>query len=94
MVGIVGKVHPMKAKEDVYIFELDLDRIIAKKTGKMKYKEISKYPTIKKDLAIIVDEDITNDEIKKQIKKSAGGLLIDMKLFDVYTGVNIQKGKK
>jgi phenylalanyl-tRNA synthetase beta chain len=60
----------------------------------MKYKEISKYPSVKKDLAMVVNKDITNDEILKQIKKSAGSLLTDMKVFDVYTGSNIEKGKK
>ena len=60
----------------------------------MKYKEISKYPAVKKDLAMVVENDITNDTIQKQIKKSAGSLLTDMKVFDIYTGSNIEAGKK
>jgi phenylalanyl-tRNA synthetase beta chain len=94
IIGIMGKVHPKKTSDDVFVFEINLDKLLEKKTGKMKYKEISKYPSVKKDLAMVVNANITNDEILKQIKKSAGSLLTDMKVFDVYTGSNIEKGKK
>ena len=60
----------------------------------MKYKEISKYPVVKKDLSLVVKQEITNEELQKQIKKSAGSLLIGTKVFDLYTGSNIEKGKK
>ena len=93
--GIVGKVHPKKAENnDVFVFEINLDKLFSKKTGKMKYKEISKYPVVKKDLAMVVENNIANDTIQKQIKKSAGSLLTDMKVFDIYTGSNIEAGKK
>ncbi len=94
IIGIMGKVHPKKVREDVFVFEINLDKLLAKKTGKMKYKEISKFPSIKKDLAMIVDKDISNDIIEKQIKKAAGSLLTDVKVFDVYTGSNIANNKK
>lgn len=95
IIGIVGKVHLKKAENnDVFVFEINLDKLFSKKTGKMKYKEISKYPVVKKDLAMVVENDITNDTIQKQIKKSAGSLLTDMKVFDIYTGSNIEAGKK
>lgn len=48
IVGIIGKIHPQKVKENVYVFEINLEKLLAKKVGKMKYKEISKYPSIKK----------------------------------------------
>ena len=51
----------------------------------MKFKEISIYPTIKKDIAIILDKDITADEISKVIKKAGGNLLVNYEIFDVYT---------
>ena len=94
IIGIIGKVHPKKAKEDVFVFEISLDKLFAKKTGKMKYKEISKYPSVKKDLSMVVKNDITNETIEKQIKKSAGSLLTSAKVFDIYTGSNIEKGNK
>ena len=60
----------------------------------MKYKEISKYPTVKKDIAIVVDKNITAGDIAMQIKKAAGSLLINSEVFDVYTGAGIEEGKK
>ena len=59
----------------------------------MKYKEISKYPTVKKDIAIVVDQKITAGDIAMQIKKAAGSLLINSEVFDVYTGTGIEEGK-
>lgn len=94
IVGIVGKLHPSIEKEDVYVLEINLDKLLAKKTGKMKFKEISKYPTISKDLAILIDKNISADEISKAIKKSAGSLLTKTEIFDVYEGKNIPEGKR
>lgn len=94
IVGLIGKVHPEITKEDVFVMEINLDKLLAKKTGKMKYKEISKYPTVKKDISIVVDTDITSNEIAVAIKKSAGSLLLNTEVFDVYTGKGIEEGKK
>lgn len=92
-VGIVGKVHPSKTKDDVFVFEINLDKLLAKKAEKMKYKEISKFPTVNKDLAIVVDKNIKSQEIQTLIKKSAGSLLSEIKVFDVYAGENVGKNK-
>ncbi len=94
IVGIVGKLHPQIQKDNVYVLEINLDKLLDKKTGKMKYKEISKYPSVKKDLAVIVEKNITSEEIAKQIKKLAGNLLLGSKIFDVYTGTGIEENKK
>lgn len=94
IIGIIGKIHPKMQKEDVYILEIDLDKLLDKKVGKMKYKEISKFPNIKKDLSIIVDKKITAQEIGTKIKKSAGSNLISYEVFDIYTGKGIGEDKK
>ena len=94
IVGIIGKIHPEINKEAVFVMEINLDKLLEKKTGKMKYKEISKYPTVKKDIAIVVDQKITAGDIAMQIKKAAGSLLINSEVFDVYTGTGIEEGKK
>ena len=94
IVGLIGKVHPEITKEDVFVMEINLDKLFSKKTGKMKYKEISKYPTVKKDISIVVDKNITSNEIAVAIKKSAGSLLLNTEVFDVYTGKGIEEGKK
>lgn len=93
-IGIIGKLNPKLEKEPVYVLEINLDKLLAKKTGKMKYKEISKFPTVKKDLSIIVDNKVQSSEIATQIKKAAGSLLLNSEVFDVYAGKGIEEGKK
>ena len=53
IVGCIAKLHPNVTKDDVYVMEINLDRLLDKRTGKMKFKEISKFPSIKKDLAFV-----------------------------------------
>ena len=93
-VGIIGKLHPQEVKEDVYVFEINLDDLLSIKSGKMKYKEISKYPSIKKDLAMVVENNISSMQIEKEIKKAGGSLLRNIEVFDVYQGEQVGKDKK
>ena len=94
IVGIIGKIHPKVEKDDVFVLEIDLDRLLSKRVGKMKYKEISKFPNIKKDLSIVVDKKMSAQEIGMKIKKLAGSLLESSEVFDVYTGTGIEEDKK
>ena len=94
MVGLVGRVHPALEKEAVYVLEIDLDKLLDKKVGKMKYKEISKFPSVKKDLAVVVDKNVTAEEIAVLIKKAGGSSLSKIEAFDVYTGKGIDENKK
>ena len=93
-VGIIGKLHPTVTKEDVYVFEINLNELFQKKVGKMKYKEISKFPSIKKDIAFVVDNNLISKDIEKVIKSAGGSLLTEIEVFDVYTGTNIADDKK
>ena len=94
IVGVIGKLHPEISKDAVFVMEINLDKLLAKKTGKMKFKEISKFPGIKKDLALIVDKEKTSGEIGMAIKKTGGSTLTKVELFDVYTGTNVGENKK
>ena len=93
-VGIIGKLHPNVSKEDIYVFEINLDELFKKKVGKMKYKEISKFPNVKKDVAFLIDKKVVSKDIEKVIKNSGGSILSDIEVFDVYTGKNIDENKK
>jgi len=93
-VGVIGKLHPNVTKEDVYVFEINLDELFQKKVGKMKYKEISKFPSIKKDVAFVVDKNLVSKDIEKVIKSAGGSLLSEIEVFDVYTGSNVADDKK
>lgn len=94
IVGFMGRVHPTKTKEAVFVMEINLDKLLAKKVGKMKYKEVSKYPSVKKDLAVVVDKTVTAGEIASFIKKAGGSLLLGSEVFDVYTGAGMEENKK
>lgn len=63
-------------------------------TGKPKYKEISKFPSIKKDIALVVDKNIHAEDVAKVIKKACGSNLSSIQVFDVYEGIGIEEGKK
>jgi len=93
-VGFIGKLHPDVAEDDVYVLEINLTKLLDKKVGKMKYKEISKFPSMKKDVAFIVNREITSKEIETVIKKAGGNLLADIEVFDVYEGANLGENKK
>jgi len=81
-IGFMGQVHPLINKNEVYIFEIDLETIQNIKTRHIKYKEPNKYPTVTKDVAFVTEND--SSEILSVIKKAGGKLLTDIDVFDVY----------
>lgn len=93
-VGIVGKLHPSETKDSVYVMEINLDRLLSKRVGKMKYKDISTYPNVNKDVAFVMDKSKTSKEIETVIKKAGGNLLTNIEVFDVYTGENVGENEK
>ena len=93
-IGMIGKIHPSVTKDDVYVLEINLDELFTKKVGKMKYKEFSKFPSINKDIALVVDKKSGSKDIEKVIKSAGGSLLTNIEVFDVYTGVGVGIDKK
>ncbi|MGR3741622.1 phenylalanine--tRNA ligase subunit beta [Companilactobacillus sp. DQM5] len=97
-IGFVGKIHPNYEKElgikDIFVFQIDLDNLYDFDKKDNIYEPISKYPTINRDIALLIKEDITNQNIADVIKENGGKYLIDIKLFDIYQGKNIENGFK
>ena len=93
-VGLIGRVTPEICKEEVYVMEISLDKLLSKKVGKMKYKELSKFPVVKKDIAVLVNKEVPAQELLKTIKNNGGKLLQESKVFDLYEGKGIPEGKK
>ena len=60
----------------------------------MSYKDIPKFPSISKDIAFILDKEVTAGEVMATIKKAGGKLLQNITVFDVYTGENVEANKK
>ena len=94
IVGMFGQVHPKISKDEVYVIEINLDTLFEIKVGKLKYKEISKYPGISKDLAFVLPKEVTSDEDISTIKQGGGKLLSNVQVFDYYEGDKIESGKK
>ena len=92
-IGIIGRVHPSLNKDEIYVCEISMDKLLVA-TKPIKYKEISKYPSINKDVAFVVDKDVLSGEVMEVIKKAGGRLLTDVTVFDVYTGENVDVDKK
>lgn len=97
-VGFIGQVHPSVAKAydvpETYVAELNLESLLANDAGKLIYQAVSKFPAVSRDIALLVKEEISNQEIVKEIKQAAGKFLTNVEIFDVYQGKNIEAGHK
>jgi phenylalanyl-tRNA synthetase beta chain len=96
-VGWLGAVHPEHVRRldltyPVFVFELETATGLA--TVVPEFREISKYPAIRRDIAVIVDEGLAVEAIRDAVHKSAGALLKDLTLLSVYRGRQFEKGKK
>ncbi|MDO5664022.1 MAG: phenylalanine--tRNA ligase subunit beta [Bacteroidia bacterium] len=80
---------------DVFFAELNWDTILKETTkSEVRFSEISKYPPVSRDLALLIDKSITFEQIEQVAKKSERKLLKEISLFDVYEGKNLPEGKK
>ncbi len=100
-VGCFGLVHPLikdkeKFNQEVYVFELDLDTILANVSNStVRYKKLPQFPEVQRDFAFIVNNEVTNDAVLKAIKKYASNnLFTGADIFDLYQGEHVQKGFK
>ena len=92
-IGVIGRVHPNIEKEEVYVFELNLDSLYGR-TNQLKYKEAFKYPSIEKDMAYILDKDVQVGDVISTIKKASSKILQEVGVFDLYEGDKIDSNKK
>ncbi|MCO6149032.1 phenylalanine--tRNA ligase subunit beta [Flavobacterium sp. NRK1] len=81
-------------KQDVFFADFNWGAIIKLVSGKIKYTEISKFPEVRRDLALLIDQNVTFESIYKVARQTEKSLLKDISLFDVYEGQNLPEGKK
>jgi phenylalanyl-tRNA synthetase beta chain len=81
-------------KQEVFYADFNWDAVIKYVTGKIKFTEISKYPEVRRDLALLVDSNVSFESIFRSAKQIEKTLLKDINLFDVYEGNNLPEGKK
>lgn len=97
--GVFGEVHPKVLenyglKKKAYVAELDFDKIVENTIDNYTYKDLPKFPTMKRDFAFVMDRDVDSVELEKISKKYGKELLETFKVFDIYEGENIEEGKK
>ncbi|MCE5195499.1 MAG: phenylalanine--tRNA ligase subunit beta [Nitrospiraceae bacterium] len=101
-VGFVGSLSPVVVdkldlkitKPEIIIFEIDVDRLISLAPQSIKYSSIPKFPYVERDLAIVVDDEVSSFDIEKLIRAYPSELIEDVSVFDLYKGKNIPDGKK
>lgn len=96
-VGYLGAIHPELAKtlgldRPVFVFELVLGDVVE---GRLpKFHELSKFPEVRRDLALIAGRDVASSAVLEVIRENAGEWLTDLRLFDVYQGKGIDPDRK
>ena len=95
--GYLGALHPEVAREldvdrPVFLFELALDALT---TGSLpRFGELSRFPEVRRDLALVVDETVAAGDLLADIRENAGEGLKELRLFDVYQGKGIDPHRK
>ncbi|SHE89849.1 phenylalanyl-tRNA synthetase beta subunit [Modicisalibacter ilicicola DSM 19980] len=96
-VGWLGALHPavraeLGIKLEVFVFEVRLDALTE---GRLpSFAALSRFPEVRRDLALVVDEEVPVQALLDTLRKRAGEWLSDLRLFDVYQGGGVVKGKK
>lgn len=97
-IGVLGQLHPKLAKKynlgDTMLCQIDLEKLFASVPEDVEYHAIGRYPSVTRDMAIVIDEEIPVGEIEAGIRVAAGELLESIRLFDVYVGEPLEEGKK
>ena len=96
-IGRIGALHPgLQAQWDfvnpVYLFEIDQQPLLAR--GVPVFSELSRFPEVRRDLALVVDRQLAAADVLNVVRESAGEYLSDLKLFDIYQGKGIDPERK
>lgn len=97
-IGFVGQVHPEVAKDygipETYVAEINLTALQANLQPAQAFVEITKFPAVSRDIALLVDQAVSHQAVLDAIQEAGVKRLTSIKLFDVYAGHNIVHGKK
>lgn len=100
LIGLFGELHPNKyneydlGKNRCIVLEMNLTPLLEMKTSISKMSPISKFPVVTRDIALVIDKNISSSDIIKCIKMNGKGLIVNAEVFDVYEGENIANDKK
>jgi len=98
IVGVIGEIHPKMAKKydvkETYVAELNLSVLLELKTRALKFSSIPQYPSVTRDIALVMDKDIPTYDVVRTIQKTGRQLVTKVQIFDVYEGEHVEKGQK
>ena len=98
VIGFVGQVHPTVQKEldlkETYVFELSFKAMAEAAVEPIQYSAIPRFPSITRDIALVVDTTTVAGDIQKIIVEAGGKLLKEVSVFDLYEGERMEPGKK
>lgn len=99
LLGVLGRLHPKleeqyKFKQDVFLAELDIEKIFSLPTPEIKYKRLPKFPAVFRDISFSVDNETEYNRMERRILSCGISELVEVRLFDVYQGEQITAGKK
>ena len=100
VIATIGSIHPkvtshFSIKKEIFYGELNWDLILrSSKNAKTSFKSISKFPSVKRDLALLIDENLPFSTLENIAKQTEKKYLKEIQLFDVYKGDKLEKGKK
>jgi phenylalanyl-tRNA synthetase beta chain len=98
VIGFIGQLHPETQKswglKETYIFELSLAALLYADVDAVSYTQIPRFPSMTRDMAVVVDTAVEAGAILATITEAGGKLLKDVSLFDVYVGDKVEEGKK
>src|SRR5690606_2329591 len=93
-IGLIGQLHPTEQKardlKETYVMELNLAKVLTKELDALYYAPVSKFPSITRDIALVVDSEKAAGELQAIIQLSGGRLLKNVHLFDLYEGEKME----
>ena len=100
VIGVMGELHPNQiekydlGKTSAVVLEMNLEALLEAKVSETKMSQISRFPSVSRDLAFVLDASTPSSDIIRAVKKVGGSYVINCEVFDIYQGANIAEGKK
>ena len=98
VIGYVGELHPTLVKQEdiepTYVFEVKLDALFNIPSNVVLFKQISKVPSVERDLALVMDQEVLVGEVIETIYRCDKNMIKNVSVFDIYVGDKIESGKK
>jgi phenylalanyl-tRNA synthetase beta chain len=96
-IGWLGELHPQLVRSlnltnTLFLFELEIESAFSAK--RLQFHNISRFPSVRRDLAVVVDENVTLAVLRENVSVSASDLLSELRVFDVYRGPGVDSGRK